>query len=114
MHGQYYSLCNYQQHNKTTAITHNEYTIFLDSWPKNLKNFLNARRSGQENIVEYFIKHHSAKHIKHVRTIYTNTDKMQRSVPLILLKFSLQGYVDKIYSKMEDKRKMDPDSVHVK
>ena len=31
MHGQYNSLCNLKQYNQTTAITVNEYVIFLDS-----------------------------------------------------------------------------------
>ena len=37
MHGQYDSRWNCKRYNQATVITRNEYTIFLDLWPKNLK-----------------------------------------------------------------------------
>ena len=39
MQRQYSSLCNWKQYNQATAITCNEYAIFSDFWPKNLKIF---------------------------------------------------------------------------
>ena len=61
---------------------------------KNPKNFLITWKSVQENLVDYFTKHHYEKHHKRVRPIYIYTDKTPRSVPLVLLKPLLQGCVD--------------------
>ena len=91
MHLQYYSLWNCQWYNQATVIMCNEYAIFLDSWPKTLKNFLIAWKAGQENITESFTKHHSKKHHKRVRPVYIQTDKMPRPVPLVLLKGIMVG-----------------------
>ena len=51
---------------------------------------------------------HSAKHHKCVRPVYLQTDKILCSIPLILLKPSLQGSVDPAGYKMEELRKTFP------
>ena len=84
-------------------ITYNQYELFLDSWPKNLKNFLIAWKSGEENLAEYFIKHH-----KRVRTIHMQTDKTPRKVPLVILKPDLKGCVDPKDSNIEKFRNILP------
>ena len=94
MHGQYNSLWNCKWYNQATVITRNEYAIFLDLWPKKLKNFLLAWKSVQKNIADYFMNHYYAKHHKSVRPIYLYTDKMPRSFPLVLLKPFLKGCLD--------------------
>ena len=71
---------------------------------KTVKTFLVAWKVRQENPTNYFTKHYSAKHHKRVRRIYLHTDKTPRSVPLILLKPEIQGYVDPVDSKMEEFR----------
>ena len=43
-------------------------------------------KSGQENLADYFTKHHYVKHHKMVRLIYLQTDKAPHTVPLVLLK----------------------------
>ena len=75
---------------------------------KNLKKKIIAWKSGQDNTVEYFTKHHYAKHNKRVRTIYLHTDKTPRSVQLFLLKPSLQGCVDPADYKMGELSKAPP------
>ena len=69
--------------------------------PKTFKNFFIAWKSGQENIEDYFTKHHHVKHHKRVRPIYIQTEKTPRTVLLVLLKPDLQRCVDPADSKME-------------
>ena len=102
MHRQHYSRCNCKWHNQAASITRNKNTLFLDYWPKTLKNFLIVWKSGQENLAEYFTKNHSVKHHKRVHHIYLQTDKTPRTVALVLLKPDLQGCFDPADSKMEE------------
>ena len=81
----------------------NEYAAFLT-----LKIFLIAWKAGQENLSDYFTKHHSIKQHKRVRPIYLQTDKMSQTLPTVLLNPSLQGCVDPEDSKMEQSRKISP------
>ena len=90
MHVQYNSLWNLKLYYQETAIPHNEYAIFLDLWSRNAKTFLIAWKAGHENIANYLMKHHSAKHRKYVGLIYLQINKTPRSVPIILLKQALQ------------------------
>ena len=69
---------------------------------KNSKKSLISWKSGQENLANYSTKRHSAKHHKCVRPIYLQTNKIKRSVPLVLLKPALQGYFDPVDSNMEE------------
>ena len=64
--------------------------------------FLIAWKVGQENIAEIITKHHSTKLHKFVCPFYLHTDKTPRSVLLVFLQPDLQGYVDSVYSKMEE------------
>ena len=64
---------------------------------KTLQKFLILWKAGQDNIANYSTKHYSVKHHKHVRPIYLQKNKTHRSVPIVLLKPSLQGCVDPAY-----------------
>ena len=86
---------------KDTIKQHNEYAVFLDSWSKNVKNFLIAWKAGQKNVDDYKKKHHSANHDKLVRPIHLWKNKTPRSVPLVLLKLSLQECVNPVDSNMK-------------
>ena len=65
---------------------------------KTLKRFLAAWKAG----------HNYEKHHKHLYSIYLQTNKMSRSVLLVLLKPDLQGCVDLADSKMNEFRKKFP------
>ena len=78
IHVQYNSLRHFQRYNQSTSLTRNGYTVFLDLWSKKAKNFLISWKEGQENVADYFIKHHSAKHRKRARLIYPQTNKTLR------------------------------------
>ena len=67
---------------------------------KHFKSLI-AWKARQENLADYFTKHHSSKRHKLVCPIYLHTDKTTRSVPLVLLNPPLKGYFDPVYSKME-------------
>ena len=58
------------------------------------KQNLIAWKARQENLSDYFTKHHSVKHHQRVRPIYLHTDKTARIVPLVLLWPDLNGCVD--------------------
>ena len=50
---------------------------------KTFKQFLIAWKSGQENISDYYTKHHYAKHHKKIHPIYLHTDKVPQPVLLV-------------------------------
>ena len=54
IHIQHEICWNIHQYNKETAITRNEYTIFLDSWPKQLKKVLLHGNQGKK-ILQTFL-----------------------------------------------------------
>ena len=70
MHGQYNSLWNCERYNQATAITRNEYALFLDLCPKTFKSFLISWKSRQKHLADYFTKHN-----KRVPPIYLQIDK---------------------------------------
>ena len=67
---------------------------------KTLILFIIARKSGQENLADYFRKHLSANNHKRVHPINLQTDKMPRPVLLVLRKPDLQGCVNLADSNM--------------
>ena len=85
---------------KRSCATNTRYFWIRDQ--KTLIFFLIARKVGQENLADYFTKHNYVKLHKRVCSIYLQTYKIPRTVPLILLKPSLKGCVDTEDPNMEE------------
>ena len=81
---------------------------FWISDQKTSRDFLVEWKSGQENIAEYFTKHHYVRHHKRVLPIYHHTYKTTQKFLLVSLNPSMRGCVDPEDYNMEELRKTSP------